>query len=29
MTAEERIEYMRRKLTALYRKWLLEGRPVR
>lgn len=29
MTAEERIEYMRRKLTVLYRKWLLEGRPVR
>lgn len=29
MTAEERIESMRRKLMALYRQWLLEGRPVR
>lgn len=29
MTPEERLAYMRRKLMALYRKWLLEGRPVR
>lgn len=29
MKPEERIAYMRRKLMALYRQWLLEGRPVR
>nr|DAV00985.1 MAG TPA: hypothetical protein [Caudoviricetes sp.] len=29
MTSEERIAYMRRKLLALYREWLLDGRPVR
>lgn len=28
MTAEERIAYMRRKLLALYREWLIDGRPV-
>lgn len=29
MGADERIEYMRRKLLALYLRWLLDGRPVR
>lgn len=29
MKPKERTAYMRRKLTALYRQWLLEGRPVR
>lgn len=29
MTPEERLAYMCRKLMALYRQWLLEGRPVR
>lgn len=29
MTPEERLAYMRRKLMALYRQWLIEGRPAR
>lgn len=29
MKQEERLAYMCRKLMALYRQWLLEGRPVR
>lgn len=29
MKSEERLAYMCRKLMALYRQWLLEGRPVR
>lgn len=29
MKPEERLAYMCRKLMALYRQWLLEGRPVR
>lgn len=29
MTAEERIAFMRRKLMALYRRWVQEGRPAR
>lgn len=29
MKPEERLAYMCRTLMALYRQWLLEGRPVR
>lgn len=29
MKPEERLAYTCRKLMALYRQWLLEGRPVR
>lgn len=29
MKPEERLAYMCCKLMALYRQWLLEGRPVR
>lgn len=29
MNSEARLAYMRAKLQALYRLWLLEGRPLR
>lgn len=29
MTSEARLAHMRAKLKALYRRWLLEGRPCR